>query len=140
MAVPPAPVIIPEAPDLVAASGVAPASEGAGQGSAASTTSNPSGFFPVKPLVLNVTSSSFVYRLPNDTFTHSDPGASFGILARMEDGSALPSWLSFDPVGKVLSGTPPGIPGEFRIMLVAADQDGQEAITVLTIIADRKSD
>ena len=141
MAVAPAPVILPEAPDVGAASGVSPSSTGAGPGSSTTPTSSTSGFFAVKPLVLNVTSSSFVYRLPNDTFTHSDPGASIGIRARMEDGSPLPSWLSFDPIHQVLSGTPPstGTP-EFRIMLVASDQDGQEAITVLTITADRKAD
>ena len=137
IAVAPAPVIIPEAPEVVAAPGVVLSSEDAGPSSSTTTTSSRSGFFGVKPPVLNVTSSSFVYRLPNETFTHGDPGAIIEILARMEDGSPLPSWMSFDSVRQVVSGTPPtGILGEFRIMLVATDQDGQEAITVLTINAE----
>jgi hypothetical protein len=92
------------------------------------------GFLSAKLLALEPMSLSFVYPIPESTFPHSDPSAVVEIQARMEDGSPLPPWMLFDPVHKIVSGTAPkGTTGAFRIMLIARDQLGQEASTILTI-------
>ena len=52
----------------------------------------------------------------------------------MADGSPLPLWMSFNPVRKVITGTPPkGVGGEYQITIIARDQFGEEAKTVLRI-------
>jgi hypothetical protein len=114
------------------------ASEDSGHSSAAPDTPvsglGMAGFLSVKPLTLQPMSSTFIYPIPESTFPHSDPKAVVEILTCMEDGSPLPSWMLFDPVHRVVSGTAPkGVTGAFRIMLIARDQLGQEAVTFLTI-------
>jgi len=136
IAIAPPPVIIPAASEVAAPSGVSFASGDVGQSSASSVpVSGPGmGFLTVKPLALEPMSLSFVYPIPESTFPHSDPNAVVEILTRMEDGSPLPPWMLFDPVHKIVSGTAPkGTTGAFRIMLIARDQLGQEAVTILTI-------
>ena len=47
----------------------------------------------------------FVLDLPSDLFLDDD-GHSMTYTAELVDGSPLPSWLSFDDTGTILSGTP----------------------------------
>ena len=138
IAIAPPPVIISEAPEVAAPSGVSFTSGNAGQNSPSPSAPvygwGTAGFLSAKPLALEPMSLSFVYPIPESTFPHSDPNAAVEILARMEDGSPLPPWMLFDPVHKIVSGTAPkGTTGAFRIMLIARDQLGQEAATILTI-------
>lgn len=65
---------------------------------------------PVVMLPMNKTSkkalSSFEYTVPQDTF--SDPDDSKLILsAKLENGTSLPSWLTFDPVTATFNGSAP---------------------------------
>ncbi|MEI8355700.1 MAG: putative Ig domain-containing protein [Deltaproteobacteria bacterium] len=79
-------------------------------------------------------SASFIYPIPESTFSHSNPTAQVALEARMAYGSPLPAWMSFDPVRKVIMGTPPeGATGGFEIRITAKDQFGGEAQTFLKI-------
>jgi filamentous hemagglutinin family protein len=140
----PAPVILPAAPEVAAPSsdsfvpGEAGVSADAGQNPSAPPAplygSGMAGFLSAQPLALESISLSFVYPIPESTFPHSDPNARVEILARMDDGSPLPRWMLFDPARKIVSGSAPkGTTGAFRVMLIARDQLGQEAVTILTI-------
>ncbi|MEG4012815.1 MULTISPECIES: FG-GAP-like repeat-containing protein, partial [unclassified Microcoleus] len=66
---------------------------------------------------------TFEYQFPSNTFTDPDPGDTLTYTATLMDGSPLPSWLTFNPDTRTLSGASP-IPQEFRIKLTATDRAG----------------
>ncbi len=67
-------------------------------------------------------------------FTHSNPDAVISLDLHSLNGSSLPEWMSFDPVQKIISGTPPKeATGEYQLELVAKDQFGGEARTTVLI-------
>jgi subtilisin family serine protease len=68
----------------------------------------------------------FEYQFPQNTFTDPDPGDTLTYTATRLDGSPLPSWLTFNPATRTLSGTSPG-PQQFRIKLTATDRVGLSA-------------
>ena len=49
----------------------------------------------------------FSYEVPAATFTDADSFDTLTWSATLDDGSALPTWLSFDPDTRTFSGTPP---------------------------------
>jgi len=51
--------------------------------------------------------TAFSYTVPASAFTDAD-GDALTYSATLADGSALPSWLSFDPDSRTFSGTPTG--------------------------------
>jgi Putative Ig domain len=60
------------------------------------------------------------------------------LTVKMVDGSPLPAWMKFDPVKKVVSGTPPhGVKGEFKVIVLANDQFGGEARSEMSIKVGR---
>lgn len=83
------------------------------------------------PLMVT-TGSTLSWTLPASAFTDVDAGDSLAFSVVQEDGSALPSWLSFD--GTVLSGTP-GLAnaGAWRIALTATDSAGASDTGVLEL-------
>jgi hypothetical protein len=103
-------------------------------------TSVSGGFTAARPLELaQSVSASFIYPIPESTFSHSNPNAVIALEARLSDGSALPAWMSFDPVRKIITGTPPqGISNEYEVTIIARDQFGGEAKTVLRINVGEK--
>ncbi|MEG3838160.1 FG-GAP-like repeat-containing protein, partial [Microcoleus sp. Z1_C3] len=66
---------------------------------------------------------TFEYQFPQNTFTDPDQGDTLTYTATLMDGSPLPSWLTFNPDTRTLSGTSPE-PQEFRIKLTATDRAG----------------
>ncbi len=50
--------------------------------------------------------SAWTYQVPAGTFSDIDSG-SLTYAATMSDGSALPSWLTFNPATRTFTGTPP---------------------------------
>jgi Ca2+-binding RTX toxin-like protein len=44
--------------------------------------------------------------VPTSTFADVDPGETLACSATLDGGAALPTWLTFDPVTRILSGTP----------------------------------
>ncbi len=82
---------------------------------------------------------AFSYAIPVGTFNDIDPGDSLTLSATLTDGSALPSWLSFDPVNGLFSGTPgSGTAGELSIAVTATDHSGDSVTDTfaLSIVAD----
>ncbi|PPC74734.1 hypothetical protein C4K68_24280, partial [Pokkaliibacter plantistimulans] len=64
--------------------------------------------------------SSFSFVVPAGTFADVDAGDSLTLSATLADGSALPSWLSFDASTGTFSGTPDnGDVGSLSIRVIA---------------------
>ncbi|WP_349602456.1 Ig-like domain-containing protein [Azospirillum argentinense] len=77
---------------------------------------------------------AFSYTVPAGVFTDADTGDSLTLSATSGDGSALPSWLSFDPVTGRLSGTPGNADvGTRTVRVTATDSSGATASDLLTI-------
>ena len=76
----------------------------------------------------------FIFPLPVSLFSHSDPDAVISLEVQSVNGSSIPFWMSFDPVRKVISGkAPKEAKGVYRVELVAKDQFGEHARSVLLI-------
>ena len=64
----------------------------------------------------------FDFTVPAGTFTDPDTGDTLTLSAKLANGSALPSWLSFDPATNRFSGTPGnGDVGNLLILVTASD-------------------
>ena len=68
--------------------------------------------------------SAFIFTVPADTFNDKD-GDTLPYTATLSDGSALPSWLSFDASTQTFSGTPLNDDvGSINIQVTATDAAG----------------
>ncbi|MEQ9143979.1 MAG: putative Ig domain-containing protein [Parvibaculaceae bacterium] len=78
-----------------------------------------------------------LYALPAGTFTDVDPGDALAYSASLQDGSALPAWLSFNATTLEFSGTPEnGDVGILSLRVTATDINGATAIAdfALTVV------
>lgn len=74
------------------------------------------------------------YALPTGLFYESVAGDTLTYTAKMADGTALPSWLSFDPIKQTFSGTPSGqVPSALNLKITATDMGGLSSSTTLTV-------
>ncbi|WP_279488625.1 putative Ig domain-containing protein [Aeromonas veronii] len=100
----------------------------------------PSNTSPVTSGIANQSVSEdgvFNFTLPANTFTDNDPGDSLVLSATLADGSALPSWLSFNPATGTFSGTPAnGDVGNINIRVTATDNSNAlvSSTFVLTVV------
>jgi Ca2+-binding RTX toxin-like protein len=70
----------------------------------------------------------YTFTVPADTFADIDAGDSMTYNATLADGSALPSWLTFDPVTQTFSGTPTNDDvGSLSLKVTATDASGESA-------------
>ncbi|WP_205872730.1 hypothetical protein [Limnohabitans planktonicus] len=77
---------------------------------------------------------SLVFTLPPDTFVHHDPQAVVRLSVDMLDGQVAPHWVKVDQKTGVITLNPPDVAqGEVVLRLMALDQRGQAAVTVLRI-------
>ncbi|MGA7180532.1 MAG: calcium-binding protein [Thiobacillaceae bacterium] len=74
----------------------------------------------------------FSYTLPSDAFTDPDPGDTLTYSATLADGSALPSWLSFDASTRTFSGTPSAL-GTTSVLVTAKDTSNLTAFDTFDI-------
>jgi len=75
--------------------------------------------------------------VPHDAFAHTDPHAIVILEARLANGAALPSWLSFDGARGEFAGTPPeGLQGSTEVEVIARDTEGREAHAFFAIQVD----
>lgn len=75
--------------------------------------------------------SAFSFVIPAGTF--SDPnGDTLTFSATLENGSALPAWLSFNGTTGTFSGTPP-VDGNFNVKVTASDGRGGAASDVFNL-------
>jgi Ca2+-binding RTX toxin-like protein len=67
----------------------------------------------------------FSYQVPGNTFADIDAGDSRTLTATLANGAALPTWLSFNPMTGILSGTPANADvGTLSIKVTATDGAG----------------
>lgn len=77
---------------------------------------------------------AFSYTLPANTFLDVDAGDSLIYAATLTDGSALPSWLSFDTATRTFNGTPGNAEvGSLAISVTATDLAGASAATAFDL-------
>ncbi len=81
-----------------------------------------------------VAEAFFIFPLPGCIFSHSNPDAVISLEIHSVNGSSMPAWMSFDPKRKVICGkAPKEAKGEYRIELIAKDQFGGNARSVVLI-------
>lgn len=87
-------------------------------------TVNPANSAPVVSVPLAdqtaTQSVAFSYTVPSTSFTDPDAGDTLTYVATLADGSALPSWLSFNSSTRTFSGTPINV-GTLSIKVTAKD-------------------
>jgi hypothetical protein len=80
----------------------------------------------------------FNFALPVNTFGDIDAGDILNFSAQLENGSALPEWLSFNTSAKVFSGTP-SEPETLNIEVLASDLSSSTASDVFEILVSPAS-
>jgi hypothetical protein len=76
----------------------------------------------------------FSLALPAGTFQDADNGDHLTLTATLSDGSALPSWLSFNAATATLSGTPgAGGAGNLGVKVTATDAGGLSAFDTFQV-------
>jgi len=72
--------------------------------------------------------AAFSFTIPANAFTDIDNGDTLTYGATLADGSALPSWLTFDAATQTFSGTPAnGDVGSLSVLVTATDTGGLSA-------------
>lgn len=83
----------------------------------------------------------FSFVLATGTFSDIDVGDTLTYAATLGDGSALPSWLSFDAATRTFSGTPGnGDVGGITLKLTATDSVGASVSSVFTLTVNNVND
>jgi Ca2+-binding RTX toxin-like protein len=87
----------------------------------------------VPPLVVR-TNESFAYVLPSSLITDVDLNDTLTLSAARSNGSALPSWLSFNSITRTFSGTPQATDiAALQIVLTGTDSFGASVSTPFTL-------
>ena len=76
--------------------------------------------------------------VPGTTFSDVDVGDALTYSARLQNGEALPSWLSFDAATRTLSGTAAGA-GTWDIQITATDLSGASVADVFAVTVNQAS-
>jgi hypothetical protein len=93
----------------------------------------PQAVVPVEPNQSVEEGQPFSYQLPVDAFVDMD-GDVLSYSATLSDGSALPSWLSFDANTQTFSGTPSyDDAGVLSLKVMATDPAGESAEQVFSV-------
>lgn len=72
-------------------------------------------------------------KIGDGTFRDDDGNDTLSFSASTESGDALPTWLSFDPSTRTLSGTPPE-PGSCKLKITATDSAKSRASCTFAIV------
>lgn len=78
-------------------------------------------------------STAFTYTVPSTSFTDPDVGDVLSYAATLADGSALPSWLSFNASTRTFSGTPSAV-GTISLKVTAKDAGNLSASDVFDLV------
>lgn len=85
--------------------------------------------------------SSLNLTLPANTFSDADFGDTLTYSATLADGSALPSWLSFDAVTQTFSGTPGNADvGALHVLVTATDSGNLSASDTYVLTVNNVND
>jgi Ca2+-binding RTX toxin-like protein len=80
-------------------------------------------------------SSAFTYTVPSTSFTDPDAGDVLTYTATLADGSALPSWLSFNAGTRTFSGTPSTM-GTISVKVTAKDTGNLSVSDVFDVVVN----
>jgi Ca2+-binding RTX toxin-like protein len=84
--------------------------------------------------------AAFTAQLPADAFADAN-GDELAYTVRLVDGSALPTWLSFDAATRTFSGTPSnGDVGPISVQVTVTDPFGKTASDVFTLAVANVND
>ena len=84
---------------------------------------------------------SFNFQIPSNTFTDIDAGDVLTYSATLENGNALPSWLTFNPTTRTFSGTPTNDNvGSLNVKAIATDKTGLTVSDVFTVTVANLND
>jgi len=85
--------------------------------------------------------ASFTFALPADAFSDPDAGDELAYAATLDDGSALPGWLTFDAQTQTFSGTPlQADVGGIDVKVTATDGGGLSAEDTFTLTVANVND
>ncbi|MEQ9923842.1 Ig-like domain-containing protein [Pectobacterium brasiliense] len=85
--------------------------------------------------------SAFIFTLPANAFVDNDAGDSLTYRASLSDGSALPSWLVFNPQTQTFSGTPQNADvGSLAIRITATDKNSVSVSSDFTVVVNNVND
>jgi len=83
----------------------------------------------------------FNFQIPNNTFTDIDAGDVLTYWATLENGNALPNWLTFNSTTRTFSGTPTNDNvGNLNIKVAATDKAGATVSDVFTLAVENIND
>jgi Ca2+-binding RTX toxin-like protein len=85
--------------------------------------------------------TAFAFTVPVSAFSDVDAGDSLIYAATLADGSALPSWLTFDAAARTFGGTPLNSDvGTLALSVTATDQNSLSALTGFTLAIQNVND
>ena len=85
--------------------------------------------------------TAFNFQIPTNTFTDIDAGDVLTYSATLENGNALPSWLTFNPTTRTFSGTPTNDNvGNLNVKVAATDKAGATVSDIFTITVENVND
>ena len=94
----------------------------------------PDQYFKINAMSIGADKLEIRFNVPKGTFVHTDPLAVVKLVAIKEDGSSLPSWLSFENKTGQFRGVPPkNYNGELVIKVIASDDSGRKVETVVKV-------
>ena len=81
--------------------------------------------------------NAFSFQIPTNTFTDIDAGDVLTYSATLENGNALPSWLTFNSTTRTFSGTPTNDNvGNLNVKAIATDKAGTSANDIFAIAVE----
>jgi Ca2+-binding RTX toxin-like protein len=91
--------------------------------------------------VLTNEDAVFAYSIPADTFTDPDAGDALTYTARLDSGSGLPAWLTFNAETRTFSGAPlQADVGTIDVKVTATDGGGLSAEDTFTLTVANVND
>jgi phospholipase/lecithinase/hemolysin len=84
---------------------------------------------------------AFSFQIPTNTFTDIDAGDVLTYSATLENGNALPTWLTFNSTTRTFSGTPTNDNvGNLNIKAIATDKAGATVSDIFVIAVENVND
>ncbi|MDK2413159.1 putative Ig domain-containing protein, partial [Aphanizomenon sp. PH219] len=81
------------------------------------------------------------FQIPTNTFSDIDAGDVLTYSATLENGDALPSWLTFNPTTRTFSGTPTNDNvGNLNVKAIATDKAGATVSDIFVITVENVND
>ncbi|MBG1265067.1 putative Ig domain-containing protein [Nostoc sp. WHI] len=85
--------------------------------------------------------TAFTFAIPENTFADVDAGDSLTYTATLENGDALPTWLTFDAATRTFSGTPANNDvATLSIKVTATDNFGSSVDDIFTLTVANTND